>query len=169
MKRITAALLVFILMLSAAGCAKKSDTYLYKNKDANWSINIPNEFVKEKEESDEQQKSSTVYFKTESETSLVISEIKDEKLEINEDILKAELEEDHYLRPERFNTVEIKDVGKAYGVLITDEVTGMAMIYYRLKYMDNAVSFILYRKGAFTPEHEAKAMAMISTFKGLKK
>lgn len=169
MKRITAVLMAFILIFIVTGCVKKSDTYLFANKDKSWSINMPNEFVKDKEEADEQQKSNTTYFKTENESFLVISEIKDEKLEINEEILKAELEEDNYLKVERYNTVEIKEIGKAYGAIVTDEATGMSMMYYRLKYKDNAVSFILYRKGAFTVEQEAKVIAMISTFKGLKK
>lgn len=169
MRRITAAFLALILVFMVSGCVKKSDTYLYTNKDKSWSMNIPNEFVKDKEEADEQQKTSTTYFKTENESYFVISEIIDEKLEINEETLKAELEEDHYLKVSRFDTVEIKDIGKAYGAVVSDEATGMTMLYYRLKYKDNAVSFILYRKGAFTPEQEAKGIAMISTFKGLKK
>jgi hypothetical protein len=168
MKRITAAFMALILIFLVSGCVKKADTYLFTNKDKSWSIRMPNEFIKDKEESDEQQKSETTHFKTEKETSLVINEITDEKLVINEDILKAEFEEDHYLKAERFNTVEIKDVGTVYGAVVTDEVTGMSMLYYRMKYKDEAISFILYRKGAFTLDQEAKAIAMIGTFKGLK-
>ncbi len=166
MKKVTAALLVFILIFSAAGCVKKSNTYLFQNKDKSWSIDMPNEFVKDREESDEQQKTVNTYFETESGTTLVISELKDEKLEVNEDLLKAEMAEDNYLKVERYNTVDIKGIGKAYGALVNDEVTGMAMIYYRMKHKDNVVSFILYRKGAFTVEQEAKAVAMLGTFKG---
>lgn len=129
---------------------------------------MPNEFLKDKEESDEQQKAVTTYFKTENGTSLVISELKDEKLEVNEELLKEEMAQDHYLKVERYNTVDIKDIGKAYGALINDEVTGMSMIYYRMKHKDNVISFILYRKGAFTVEQEAKAIAMLGTFKGQK-
>ena len=166
MKRVTAALLVFILMFTAAGCVKKSNTYLFQNKDKSWSIDMPNEFVKDREELDEQQKAVTTHFKTENETFLVISELRDEKLEVNEELLKAEMESDNYLKVERYNTVDIKDIGKAYGALVTDEVTGMSMIYYRMKHKDNVISFIIYRKGAFTVEQEAKAIAMLGTFKG---
>jgi|GEM_PF-853778 len=169
MKRITAVLLALIFVLSATGCVNKANTYEFKNKDNNWSIDVPKEFVKDKEEADEQQKAFTTYFKTENETTLVISEIKDEKLVIDEAALKEELEQDHYIKVERYNTIEIKNAGKAYGAIVTDEATGMTMMYYRLKYEDDAVSFIMYRKGAFTPEQEAKAIAMLSTFKGMKK
>lgn len=169
MKRITAVLLALVLILSASGCVNKANTYVFKSKDNSWSIDMPKEFVKDKEEADEQQKALTTYFKTENETTLVISEIKDEKLVIDEAALKEELEQDHYIKVERFNTVEIKNFGKAYGAIVADEATGMMMMYYRLKNGDNAVSFIMYRKGAFTPEQEAKAIAMLSTFKSLKK
>lgn len=169
MKKVIAAILAVMLIISVTGCAKKSDTYVYKNKDNSWSIKMPNEFVKDREEADEQQKTSSVYFKTEKETYLVISETKDEKLEINEEKLKEELEGDDYIKVSRYDTIEIKNVGKAYGAVLTDEATSMSMLYYRLKYKDSAISFILYRKGAFAAEQEAKAIAMISTFKGLKK
>jgi predicted small lipoprotein YifL len=169
MKRVIAAILALMLIFSVTGCVKKSDTYVYKDKDNSWSIKVPNEFIKDREETDEQQKTNSVYFKTEKETYLVINEIKDEKLEINEEKLKEELEVDDYIKVSRYDTVEIKNVGKAYGAVLTDEATNMSMLYYRLKYKDSAVSFILYRKGAFAPEQEAKAIAMISTFKGLKR
>ncbi|MGE5679100.1 MAG: hypothetical protein ACM3ZR_13680 [Pseudomonadota bacterium] len=169
MKRVIAAIMVCVLIFSVTGCVKKSDTYVYKDKDNSWSIKVPNEFIKDREETDEQQKTNSVYFKTEKETYLVINEIKDEKLVINEETLKEELGVDDYIKVSRYDTVEIKDVGKAYGAVLTDEATNMSMLYYRLKYKDSAISFILYRKGAFAPEQEAKAIAMISTFKGLKR
>jgi len=168
MKRVTAVILALFLLISAAGCTAEQDTNLYKSKDGDWSINIPKEFIKDKEESDEALKSNTVSFKTENESFLAINEITDEKLEISEEKMKEELETDHYLKVQRYDTIEIKNIGKAYGAMVTDDATGMAMMYYRLKYKDKAVSFILYRKGAFLPEQEAKAIAMISTFKGLK-
>ncbi|KUO70614.1 MAG: hypothetical protein APF77_17595 [Clostridia bacterium BRH_c25] len=168
MRRITAAIMAFILIFLAAGCAGKSDTYLYTSKDEDWSVNMPKEFIKDKEESDEQLKSNTISFKTENESFLAINEITDEKIEISEEILKEEMEEDHYLKVERYDTIEIKNIGKAYGAVVSDEATGMAMLYYRLKYKDKAVSFIFYRKASFSTEQEAKAIATISTFKGLK-
>lgn len=169
MRRITAVLLALVFVISATGCVNNANTYVFKNKDNSWSIDMPKEFVKDKEEADEQQKTLTTYFKTENDTTLVISEITDEKLVIDEEALKAELELDHYLVAERFDTIEIKDIGKAYGAIVRDEATGVTMMYYRLKHGDNAVSFIIYRKGAFTPEQEAKAIAMLCTFKALKK
>ena len=168
MKRVIAAIMACMLVFSVTGCAKKSDTYVYKDKDNSWSIKVPNEFLKDREEADEQQKTSSVYFKTDKETYLVINEIKDEKQEINEETLRGELEGDDYIKVSRYDSVEIKDIGKAYGAVLTDEATNMSMLYYRLKYKDSAISFIFYRKGAFAAEQEAKAIAMISTFKGLK-
>jgi hypothetical protein len=113
-------------------------------------------------------KSYTVSFKTESESFLAINELVDENIVINEEKLKEELAEDNYIHVEKYDTIDIKNIGKAYGVFVTDEAIGMAMMYYRLKYKDKAISFIFYRKGGFSPEHESKAKAMMSTFKGLK-
>ncbi|MHB1392698.1 MAG: hypothetical protein ACYCYE_06400 [Clostridia bacterium] len=168
MKRFIAALTALVLIFALAGCAAESNTYLYESKDGDWSIKIPKEFVKDKEESDEQLKSYTVSFKTESESYLAINEIVDEKLEISEEKLKEELAEDHYLKVLKYETLDIKGVGKAYGAMVTDEATGMAMMYYRMKHKDKAVSFVFYRKVGFSPEQEAKAKEMIKTFKGLK-
>lgn len=168
MKSITAAIVAIVLIITAAGCSAEPDANLYTARDGDWSIKLPKEFIKEKEESDEALKSNTVSFKTENESFLAINEITDESLEINEEIMKEELENDHYLKVERYDTIEIKSVGKAYGAMVSDEATGMAMMYYRLKYKDKAVSFIFYRKGAFSPEQEAKAITVLSTFKGLK-
>jgi len=168
MKRFTAALAALVLVLALAGCAAESNTNLYQSKDGDWSIMMPKEFVKDKEEADEQLKSYTVSFKTESESFLAINEIVDEKLEISEEMLKEELAEDHYLKILKYETIDIKGAGKAYGAMVTDEATGMAMMYYRLKYKDKAVSFIFYRQAGFSAEQEAKGKAMIGTFKGLK-
>lgn len=168
MKRVTAIFMAIIMIFLVTGCSGSTDTYLYKSKDGDWSIRMPKEFTKDKEETDEQLKSSTVSFKTDGESFLAINELVDEKFEITEEKLKEELSEDHYLKVQRFDTVAVKGVGNAYGATITDEATGMAMMYYRLKYKDKAISFIFYRKAAFSPEQEAKAIATISTFKGLK-
>lgn len=168
MKRIAAAVMAVVLILLMAGCTGNSDTYLYKSKAGDWSIEIPKEFVKDKEESDEQLNSHTVSFKTESEPILVINEVIDEKFEISEEKLKEEFALDNYLHVERYETIDIQDVGKAYGALVSDEATGMTMMYYRLKHKDKIISIIFYRKNGFSLEQEAKAKAMIGTFKGLK-
>ncbi len=168
MKRIIAAILAVMLVFMMAGCAAESDTYLYTSKDGDWSIKMPKEFIKDKEDANDELKSYTISFKTESESFLAINEILDEKLEISEEKLKEELAEDHYLKILKYETLDLKGAGKAYGAMVTDEATGMAMMYYRLKHKDKAVSFIFYRKVGFSPEQEAKGKEMIRTFKGLK-
>jgi hypothetical protein len=45
MKRIIAALMALVLILMMAGCVVKTDTYLYKSNDGDWSIKMPSEFV----------------------------------------------------------------------------------------------------------------------------
>jgi len=169
MKRITALLLAIALILSLSGCIQKKNTFTFKNRDSSWSMEIPKEFVKDKEVNDDQQKALNTYFKTENGITLIINETKDEELEINEELIIEEIGIDPYIKVDRYDTIEIKDVGKAYGAVVKDNATGVAMLYYRLKHGDNAISFILHRKGSFTPEQEAKATAMISTFKGIKK
>ncbi len=166
MRKITAMFMAIVLIFLMAGCS--SNTYLHKGKDEDWSIMIPKEFVKDKEEANEELKSHTATFLTENETYFVINEAVDEKLEINEDTLKEEIAEDHYLHVKKFETLDIEGFGKAYGALIEDEAIGMDMIYYRLKHKDKAISFILYRKTNFTDEQVEKARVMIKTFKGLK-
>lgn len=168
MKRIASVVVALILVFLAAGCAGETDTYLYTGRDGDWSIGIPKEFSQDKEEYDEQMKSHTVTFKTESEFVLVINEIIDEKLEINEDTLKEELSMDNLFHVERFDTIDIQGVGKAYGALVSDEVTKMTMMYHRLKYKDKAISFIFHGKNGFSVEQEAEAKAIISTFKDKK-
>lgn len=166
MKRIAAAVMTLILLFLTAGCA--ANTYLYKSRDEDWSIKIPKEFVKDNEQYDEDLKYSTVSFKTEKESFLTINDMVDEKIEISEESLKEELSIDHNFVIEKYDTIDIKDVGKAYGAVVHDEVTAMDMIYYRLKYKDKAVSIILYRSGEFAEEQILKAKKMIGTFKGLK-
>ena len=168
MRRIVTSLMILILIFLVTGCAGETDTYLHKSKDGDWSIKMPKEFTQDKEESDEQMKSYTVTFKTESEPVLVVNEVIDEKLEINEDILKEEFSLDNYIHVERYDTIDIKGIGKAYGALVLDEATGMTMMYHRLKYKDKVISFIFYWKDGFSLEQEAKAKAIISTFKSLK-
>jgi len=166
MRRFTAAFMALVLIFALAGCTAQATTYLYEGKDGDWSIKLPKEFVKDKEEANEQLKSYTVNFKTESESFMAINELIDEKLEITEEKLKEELAEDHYLHVEKYESVDIEGIGKAYGALVTDEATGMSMLYYRLKHKNKAVSFIIYRKGKFSAEQENKAKEMLKTFKG---
>lgn len=168
MRRIAAAVMAAVLVFLAAGCAGNSDRSLYKSKDGDWSIRMPKEFTQEKEEVDEQLKSYTVTFRTENEPVFIINEIVDEKIEINEEKLKEEFSLDNYLHVERYETVDIENVGKAYGALVSDEATETSMLYYRMKYKDKAISFIFYWKDNFSLEQEAEAKAIMSTFKGLK-
>lgn len=163
MKRITAAIMAIVLLLTVTGCT--TNTYRYESKDGDWSIEIPKEFKQEKEEANAELKSYSVTFKTESDSYLVINEMIDEKLEINEEKLKEEIAEGGHLIAEGYKTLDIKGFGKAYGVVVSDEITATTMLYYRLKHKDKAVSFIIYRTGSFTPDHIKKADEMILTFK----
>ncbi len=169
MKKTVAMILAIVLILSISGCIIKKDTYMFQNSDKSWHIEIPNEFVKDSEEADEQQKMFTVRFKTENGTTFVISEMEDEKIEISEELLRKELEEDQYIKVSGYDVIEVKDIGKAYGASVKDNATGTAMLYYRLRYGDKVVSFILYHWGSLTAEQEAKAKEIISTFRGTKK
>jgi hypothetical protein len=163
MKRITAAIMAVVLLLMLAGCT--ADTYLYASRDGDWSIKIPKEFKKEKEEAYEELKSYSVTYKTENESYLVINEMIDEKLVINEETLKEEIAEINYFHAEGYNTLDIEGFGKAYGVLVFDESIGTTMLYYRLKHKDKAISFIIYRQGSFTADQIKKGADMIGTFK----
>jgi len=168
MKRIFLMLITMAMILLMAGCTGDTNTYLYESKDNDWSIRIPKEFTKEKEESDEQIKSYTITFKSENEPTLIINEIVDEKIVINEDVLKEELSLDSYLHAERFDTIDIQGIGKAYGALVSDEAINYTMLYHRLKHKDKVISFIFYWKDGFSIEEEAKAKAIISTLKSMK-
>ena len=168
MRRVPAIITASILILLAAGCIKEADTYQYKGRDRDWSIDMQKEFAQSKEEYDEELKSHTVTFKTESDLFFVINEIVDEKLEINQDRIKEELSLDDYIKAERYDNIDIPDVGTAYGALVSDEATGTAMMYHRLRYKDKVISFIFHYKNDLSDEHEAKAKAIIGSFKGLK-
>ncbi|HRU41140.1 MAG TPA: hypothetical protein P5021_04110, partial [Candidatus Diapherotrites archaeon] len=75
MRRVLVIIMASILILLAAGCIKEADTYLFKGRDGDWSIDMQKEFTKSKEESDEQLKSYTVTFKTESDLYFIINEM----------------------------------------------------------------------------------------------
>ncbi|HRS20304.1 MAG TPA: hypothetical protein P5510_00980 [Clostridia bacterium] len=168
MRRVLVIIMASILILLAAGCIKEADTYLFKGRDGDWSIDMQKEFTKSKEESDEQLKSYTVTFKTESDLYFIINEMTDEKLEINQDRIKEELSLDEYLQVERYDSIDIPDVGTAYGALVFDKATNTAMMYHRLKYKDKVISFISHYKNDFTDEQEAKVKSIISSLKILK-
>lgn len=168
MKKIVVVVMTVILVFMLSGCTDQSDTYLYKSKDKDWSIRIPKEFKQVKEETDEQYNIHSVTFNSQSTAVLVINEYTDEELEINEDTLKEELEQDDYFKVERYENIDLGDTGKFYGALVTDEATNMAMMYYRIKYNDKAISFIAYRKLGFPQAEEESIRAMLSTFKGIK-
>lgn len=167
MKRIAAAVMAVALVFLMAGCVGNSDMAQFKSKDGDWSVSIPKGYTQEKEVYDEQLKSHTVTFRTEKEPVFLINEIVDEKLEINEEKLKEEFSLDNYLHAQRFETIDIENIGKAYGALVDDEATNTSMLYYRIKYKDKAISFISYCKDAISPKHEAEVKAIISTLKGL--
>lgn len=166
MRRFIAAFTALVLIFALVGCA--ADTYSYKSKDGDWSIMIPKEFTKDKEETNEQLKSYTVTYKTENDSVLVINEMIDEKLEINEEKLKEEIAEGNYLHAESYSTIDIEGFGKAYGVMVSDEAIGTSMMYYRLKLKDKAISFIIHRQGSFSAEQTKKGEEMIKTFKVIK-
>lgn len=167
MKRIAAAFMAIVLLFMISACSSASGTYLYKSKDGDWSINMPKEFIKDKEESNEGEKSYTVTFKTENETYLAINEKIDADLQLSEETIKEEMELDHYLEVSRYETIDLKGGNKAYGVVLNDKATGMSIIYYRIKNNEKVISYMLYRKGGFTVQQEAKAQKMISSFKAL--
>ena len=168
MRRVLAIVAASILILLAAGCIKEADTYLCKGRDGDWSIDMQKDFTKSKEEYDEELKSYTITFKTENDLFFVINEIIDEKLEINQERIKEELSLDDYMKVERYDNIDIPDVGTAYGALVFDEATGTAMMYHRLRYKDKVISFIFHHNNDFSDEHEAKAKAIIGSFKVLK-
>ncbi len=168
MRRVLAIVAASILILLAAGCIKEADTYLCKGRDGDWSIDMQKDFTKSKEEYDEELKSYTITFKTENDLFFVINEIIDEKLEINQDRIKEELSLDDYMKAERYDNIDIPDIGTAYGALVFDEATGTDMMYHRLRYKDKVISFISHYKNDFTDEQEAKVKSIISSFKGLK-
>lgn len=167
MRRVAAAVMAVVMLFLLAGCGEGSNTYLYESKDKDWSVRIPKEFELEKEEADEQLKSYNVTFKSENDWTLVINEMVDAEFVLNEDALKQELSEDHYLKVEQYENMDIEGVGKAYGALVTDNATGMGMMYYRVKHKDKVVSFIAYKKLGFPAAEEARIKSMVTTFKGL--
>lgn len=168
MRKAAAAAAVVVMLFLLAGCGDNSDTYLYKSKDKDWSVRIPKEFKLGKEEVDEELKSYNISFDGENGTTLVINEVVDEKFELNEETLKEELEQDHYLHVEQYENLDIKGAGKVYGALVSDEATGMGMMYYRIKHKDKVISFIAYKKLGFPMAEEAMIKSMVTTFKGLK-
>ena len=66
------------------------------------------------------------------------------------------------LRPD---SIDLKENGKFYGVLVKDNSTGMYMIYHRIQKGDKIVSFLCFSPEPYTVENEAEYKAMISTIK----
>jgi len=167
MRRIAAVFIASAMLLILAGCADKSDTYVYKSKDKDWSVSIPKEFKQSGEELNEEYNTYNVSFESENGTTLVISETVNKELELSEDTIREELEEDHYLKVEQYETLDIEGTGKVYGAMVSDQATGMGMMYYRVKHGDKVVSFIAYKKLGFPAAEEARIKGMVTTFKGL--
>lgn len=167
MRKIISVFMVIVLLFLMAGCIKESDEYLYESKDKDWSIMLPKEYIIDKEDSIEEYKSFTTYFKTKEGPSLAINEIIDENIEVNEEELKKEIALDNYYQVDTYETLSIQDFGVAYGAMLFDTVSASTIMYYRLKHEDKVVSFIFTWENECSIEQEAEAKTVISTFKSM--
>ncbi len=165
MKRAVAILMAILVLISAAGCAGTANTYAYKSADGDWQVRIPKEFVKDKESKDDQLKSTTVEFRNDSETTLVLHELEDKDTVVGPDTIKKEIGDDHYIHIEKEDVIEHKTLGKIYGAHVHDDATQMVMIYYRFRHKDKIISVLGYKNSEYTEQEESQFRDLIQGIK----
>jgi len=166
LKKLLTGILILAMLISLAGCNKKDVDVYYESLDKEWSMEIPKEYKKDKEETKDG--FYHISYKNENSGLFSITEILDEDTTVDEENLEADLGEDSYLHIVRKETLDVAGIGKIYGLLIEDHSTGGHMLYYKLRINDKIVNILTYKKQPFTLEEEAKIKSMIGNIKILK-
>lgn len=158
-------MLIVTIAVSMSGCGKK-EVFSYESMDKEWSIEIPNEYKKDKEETKDG--FYFISYKNEEGGIFSINEIVDKDTVVNEENIEKDLGEDPYLHIERKETLDVEGIGKVYGILIKDHSTNGYMFYYKFRINDKIINLVIYEKGGFSVEEEAKIKNMVGNIKILK-
>lgn len=149
---------VFVL----TGCEKKEEGILFESKDGDFLVNLDSGYVEKTVDESENPK-GYVYSYERGDEILNISEFTIPGVTLDEKMIEEEIEmatEMEVLRPD---TIDLKENGKFYGVLVKDTSTGMYMMYHRIQKGEKIISFLSFRPQPYTVEEEAAHKAMIST------
>ncbi len=164
MKKFSAVILVILILIS--GCAKNDSTFSYESIDKEWSIEIPNQYKKDKEEVEDD--FYHISYRDEEGGIFSITEVVDRDKVLNEESIEAELKGDSYFHMERKEVLDIEGIGKVYGGLIEDHATRGYMLYYKLRINDRIISLLTHKKQPFTLGEEGRVKSMIGNIKILK-
>ena len=168
MKNMKAVLWVLLGVVLITGCADRKDYFVYTGQEKDWSMQIPTAYEEAYvEENTEAFKIYMRAFKNSKGTILNIMEVPDEGEKIaSEEYIKEELSAvDDYLHLERFETIDLQNVGKIYGALVEDHATQSYMLMYKWNHNNQLISVMIYQNKPFTLEEEAQIKNTISTIK----
>lgn len=158
-------MMIMVIGLIMLGCDKK-EVFSYESMDKDWSIEIPNEYKKDKEETKDG--FYFISYKNEDGGIFSINEVDDKETVVNEESIEKDLGEDSYLHIERKETLDVEGTGKIYGILVRDNSTNGYMFYYKFRVNEKIINLLIYKKDGFTIEEEGKIKSMIGNIKILK-
>lgn len=164
MKKLTLVLIILMVLTALAGCSKEPSkevsAVIYEGMDKEWSIEIPDKYVKDNEEKKEA--SYFITYKTEGGEILNIEEKIDSDSILSKENIEKELKVDDYIHINRFETLEIEDVGKVYGAYLEDRTVNGYAIMYKFRVKDKVVSILVYKTEVFTEQEEGEIKSIIS-------
>ena len=166
-KKMKVVLWILLGIVMVTGCAAQKDYFVYTGLEKDWSMQIPIAYEAHMEENNEAFKIYMKTFKNSKGTILNIMEVPDEGEKIaSEAYIKEELSSvDDYLHLERFETIDLQNVGKIYGALVEDHATQSYMLMYKWNHNNQLISVMIYQNKPFTLEEEAQIKNTISTIK----
>lgn len=142
---------------------KKGGTFVFENEGKDFTISIPARFVlAETEVLDDVLKGQIYRFKNGTET-LEISDIEFPGVEVNEELIKEEMEMGSGLELTRLDKVEVPGAGTFYGALVHDTSLGFYNFYHRINKGDRIISLLQSRAVPYSVEEEAENKAMLGT------
>ncbi len=143
-----------------AGCTSEDNMIAHTGIDEEWSIALPENYVKDKEEQIEDYHMTT-YIKDGNEK-FTIGEFINKEAIVDENFFENEIGEDSYMHAEKKEVVDIKGFGKVHGVIGDDHSTDNYFMYYKTKINDKVLSFLVYRAEPFTSEEENEMKSILS-------
>lgn len=164
-KKILAVSAIFILgIFILSGCGNEKNTELFESKGGDFSVVMDSSYEEDKIEETESPKGIVYSYKRGNET-LNISEFIIPGVTLDEKMIEEEIGMATDMEVLRPDSIDLKENGKFYGVLVKDNSTGMYMMYHRIQKGDKIVSFLSFSPDPYTVENEAEYKAMISTIK----
>lgn len=148
--------------LNLIGCEKQSSEILFEGNDGDFSVNLDSGYVEKSVDESENPK-GYVYSYEKGEEILNISEFIMPGVKLDDKMIEEEIEMATEMEVLKSDTIDLKENGKFYGVLVKDTSTGVYMMYYRIQSGEKIISFLSFKPSPYTVEEETDNKAMIST------